>query len=80
MKNSFILIILTVILCSLVFCLAGCGFYSKPYYEQLGETEAEGRIRHKRNFRVSQNELMSDIDRALLIDKPPRTTTLRIPK
>jgi len=71
--------ILAVILCGMVFSICGCALYSKPYYEQLGETEAEGNIRHQRNFRVSQNQLLEDVDRALLIDKPSRLGDKRIP-
>ena len=46
---------------------------------QLGETEAEGHRRRARVMRINQNELMSDIDRVLLLDKPSRLTDKRIP-
>ena len=72
MKNaSACTVILVVVLCVLVFLPCGCG--------QLGETEAEGRRRHLRNMRINQQELMEDIDRALLIDKPSKLSDKRIP-
>ena len=46
---------------------------------QLGETEAEAARRHRRVFRVNQNELMSDLDRFMLWDEPSRLTDKRIP-
>lgn len=46
---------------------------------QLGETEAEGNRRHRRVFRVDQSQLMSDIDRFMLLDEPSRLTDKRIP-
>ena len=85
MKNSFVWTILgivggakrtsflrlAVLLCTLVFWLGGC--------EQPGETAAEGHRRHLRNLSINQQNLMSDIDRALLIDKPSTLTDKRIP-
>ena len=44
-----------------------------------GKTEAEGHRRRARVMRINQNELMSDIDRVLLLDKPSRLTDKRIP-
>jgi hypothetical protein len=46
---------------------------------QLGETEAEGNRRHRRVFRIDQSELMSDLDRFMLLDEPSRLTDKRIP-
>ena len=48
-------------------------------HAQLGETEAEGRRRHLRNARINRQEMMGDIDRALLLDKPSKLTDKRIP-
>ncbi len=48
-------------------------------FAQLGETEAEGRRRHLRNARINRQELMGDIDRAMLSDKPSKLTDKRIP-
>ena len=74
MKSVYICkVILAIILCALIFLPCGCSF------EQLGETAAEGHRRHKRVLRVNQQELMSDIDRALLFDKPSKLTDKRIP-
>ena len=46
---------------------------------QLGETKAEARRRHRRNYRINQSELAADIDSFLLIDEPSRLTDMRIP-
>ena len=46
---------------------------------QLGETEAEGRRRHLRNRRINQQQLMEDIDRVMMFDKPSKLTDKRIP-
>ena len=54
----------------LVCFLAGCS--------QPGETVAEGRRRHIRNQRINQQEMMSDIDTALLLDEPSRLSDKRI--
>ena len=68
MKNAFVWMILGVILCSF---LCGCA--------QLGETTAEGRRRHIRTARINQQELMGDLDRVGLADKPSKLTDKRIP-
>jgi hypothetical protein len=70
-KNNLILAALGVILVVLVFACFGCG--------QLGETEAQGNRRHLRNLRINQQELMEDVDRTLLSDKPSKLTDKRIP-
>ncbi|MFZ0034710.1 MAG: hypothetical protein WAK60_06965 [Sedimentisphaerales bacterium] len=64
---------LAVLLCILVFWLSSCAL------EQPGETADKGHRRHQRNLTVNQESLMSDIDRALLIDKPSELTDTRIP-
>jgi hypothetical protein len=66
-------VVLALILCALVFLHFGCSS------KQLGETRAEGRRRHKRVIRTNQQELMRDIDRALLLDEPSKLTDKRIP-
>ncbi len=74
MKNASISVCkatLSVVLCTLVFCISGC--------QQPGETTAEGHRRHLRNVRINQQELVEDIDKALLTDKPSRLTDKRIP-
>jgi len=73
-KKSICLFTLVFLLCSLVFWLGGCGSY-----KQLGETEAEGRRRHMRTLRINRQEMMGDIDRAMLLDKPSKLTGTRIP-
>ena len=66
-------VILVVALLVLVFMPFGCGI------SQPGETAAEGHRRHQRVVRINQQELMADIDKALLIDKPSKLTDNRIP-
>jgi hypothetical protein len=60
----------------LVFIFLPCGCKS---YEQMGETAAEGRRRHLRNQRINQQQLMADLDRFMLLDKPSKLTDKRIP-
>jgi hypothetical protein len=74
MKREFIYkLILVAIFCILAFLPLGCSF------EQPGETVAEGSRRHERVLRVNQSELMSDIDKVLLLDQPSKLTDKRIP-
>jgi len=74
MKSFFICkVVLGVILCILVFLPYGCAF------DQLGETTTEGHRRHKRAYRINRQELMADIDKVLLLDKPSKLTDKRIP-
>ena len=66
-------VILSVILCALFFLLCGCA------WNQPGETTAEGHRRHQRTLRINQQEMMADIDKVLLLDKPSKLTDKRIP-
>jgi len=66
-------VILLVALLVLVFMPFGCSF------SQPGETAAEGRRRHDRIARINQQEMMADIDKTLLLDKPSKLTDKRIP-
>ena len=66
--------ILTVIVFVFVLLPSGC-----RSYEQMGETAAEGRRRHQRNLRINQQQLMADLDRFWLLDKPSKLTDKRIP-
>ena len=47
--------------------------------DQPGETAAEGRRRHARIMRINSQEFWSDMDRALLLDKPSKLTDKRLP-
>ena len=69
-------VVLGIVLFSLVLLAYGC---SPSFYEQPGETAAEGHRRHLRNLRVNNRQMMQDIDRALLADQPSRLTDKRIP-
>jgi hypothetical protein len=59
--------------CGLIILLGGC------CCDQPGETAAEGSRRHERVLRINQQEMMVDIDRILLLDRPSELTDLRIP-
>ena len=67
-------VILAVALLVLVFLPLGCSSVNQP-----GETAAEGRRRHDRIARINQQEMMADIDKTLLLDKPSKLTDKRIP-
>jgi hypothetical protein len=67
-------VIQIVILCALFLVPLGC-----RSYDQMGETAAEGSRRHKRVFRLKNNELMEDLDTFMLLDKPSKLTDKRIP-
>ncbi len=72
MKGSFLCkAILAFVFCALAFLLCSCA--------QLGEPTAEGSQRHERVLRINQSELMSDIDKMLLLDQPSNLTDKRIP-
>jgi hypothetical protein len=60
---------LGVVLSSLL--LSGC--------RQPGETRAEVERRHRRIFRLDSEMMMSDIDRALLLDRPSMLTPYELP-
>ncbi len=64
--------LLGILLCITLVLATGCG-------AQLGETRAEGARRHSRISRINNAELMSDLDRMMLWDKPSRLTDKRIP-
>lgn len=52
-------------------------FIVQPGCSQPGETTAEGHRRHLRNLRVNQQELVQDVDKALLMDEPSKLTNNR---
>jgi len=64
------LVIAAFILSSFLLLHCGCS--------QPGETTAEGHIRHRRNVKINQQELMQDIDRALLMDQPSKLSDKRV--
>jgi len=66
-------LILSLVLWVLIFLPCGCST------AQPGETAAEGRRRHDRVARINQQELMQDIDKSLMLDRPSRLTDKRIP-
>ena len=72
MKNFSVLTILGLALCCICLWVSGCST------TQPGETAAEGQRRHFRNGRINQEELMQDIDRAVLADQPSKLTQMRV--
>ena len=76
MRNGSVYVcnlILVITLLLLVFIPFGCTF------TQPGETLAEGHRRHQRTIRINEQEMMSDIDTALMLDRPSRLDDRRIP-
>ena len=71
--DSICKVILAVALLVLVFISFGCSS------SQPGETAAEGHRRQQRVVRINQQEMMADIDKTLLLDKPSKLTDKRIP-
>ena len=70
---SIFKVIVIIILCVFVFLPLGCGSW------QPGETAAESKRRHKRVLRINRQEMMADIDKVLLLDKPSKLTEKRMP-
>jgi hypothetical protein len=67
-------VIMAIVLTALLLLPCGCSSYEQP-----GETAAEGRRRHLRNERINQGELMADLDKFMLTDKPSKLSDKRIP-
>jgi len=67
-------VVLAIVLFVIVFLPCGC-----RSYEQMGETAAEGHRRHQRTLRINQQQMMADLDKLMLLDKPSRLTDKRIP-
>lgn len=72
MKNVSVLTIWAIVLCALVFSLAGCGYFAQP-----GETVAEGHRRHLRNLSLNHQNMMRDLDVFWLSDTPSRTSIMK---
>jgi len=67
-------VVSAIVLFVFVFLPYGCGSYAQP-----GETAAEGHRRHQRTLRINQQQMMADLDKLMLLDKPSRLTDKRIP-
>lgn len=67
------LVAFAVVFYTLIFLPCGCSC------GQPGETVAEGRRRHKRVNRINLQQMMADIDKLLLLDRPSKLTDKRIP-
>ena len=66
--------ILACFLCVLIFCLTACSSWEQP-----GETTAEGHRRHLRKLRIERQQIIQDVDRALMLDKPSELSYRRVP-
>jgi len=74
MKRALVLITLSIVLSVLIVAVSGCGFFNQP-----GKTVEEGHRDHLRMLNVNRQEMMEDIDKALLLERPSRLTDKRIP-
>jgi len=63
-----------VLLVGLAMVLGGCCHYARP-----GETAAERSLRHKRVLRVNCSQMMDDIDKLLMLDRPSGRSEYRLP-
>ena len=73
MKRNLVCSCLIAFLVLLVLCNVGCTL------KQPGETEAEGHRRHLRNVRLENQQMMHDIDAALMTEKPSTLSDKHIP-
>ncbi len=82
MKRSSVLVVLVILLSVSPVWFAGCRC-TPPMggkgCAQLGETEAEGNRRHIRNARINHEQMIQDIDKFFLLDKPSTLNELTIP-
>ena len=74
MKNRIVVSLLGVVLFVLATMSTGCGLF-----DQQGKTADEVNRDHIRMLRVNQEQLMSDIDRAMFLDKPSTLTEKQLP-
>ncbi|MHC5074914.1 MAG: hypothetical protein ACYTFM_00590 [Planctomycetota bacterium] len=70
MRRNLVIVAYSIVLLSFVICLIGCS--------QQGETTAEGSRRHHRVMAIGQQQLVEDVDKALLLDEPSRLTEKRV--
>ncbi len=64
---------LAFILGALISLPSGCISYERP-----GESAADVRRRHERIYRIQQQQMMEDLDKALYLDKPSKRTDKRM--
>lgn len=74
MKRAVVLTILCFVVLGLMVFVSGCGFFNQP-----GQTTAEGHRAHLRMLDVNRQEMIADIDKALLLDRPSRLSDKRMP-
>jgi len=73
MKNKIVVSLLVVVLLALTVMSTGC------FFDQQGKTAGEVNRDHMRTLRVNQEQLMSDIDEALFLDKPSSLSEKQLP-
>jgi len=74
MKNRITVSLLIVVLLALVVMSTGCGLFGQP-----GKTAAEVNREHIRTLKINENEMMADVDKALLLDEPSKLTEKHLP-
>mgnify|MGYP001566830425 CR=1 FL=1 len=74
MKNKITVSLLVVVLLALVVMSTGCGLFNHP-----GKTAAEVNRDHVRMLKINQQELMADVDKSMLWDKPSTLTEKHLP-
>lgn len=73
MKNRLSASLLVILLSALTLIMSGCGFFNQP-----GETAQEVHREHLRILRLSQQQLIRDLDRAGHFDRPSRLSEMRL--
>jgi len=74
MKNRIVVSLLGVALLTLATMSTGCGLF-----DQQGRTADEVHRDHLRMLRVNHEQMMEDIDRTLLVDKPSNLSEKKLP-
>jgi len=74
MRNKITVSLLGAVLLTLAVLSTGCGFFAQP-----GKTPAEVHRQHVRVLKINHQQLMADVDKVLLIDKPSTLMNRRMP-
>jgi hypothetical protein len=74
MKNRIVVSLLGVALLALATMSTGCGFF-----DHQGRTADEVNRDHMRMLRVNHEQMLEDVDRTLLLDKPSKLTEKQLP-
>ncbi len=80
MRNHFAVGLLGVFILMLSLVLTGCNQNGKgQFFSQPGKTAKEGKRDQIRTLNVNNQELMQDLNRTFLIDKPSKLNQMSIP-